>query len=55
MRRLPKRYIMEPLVRPFGAAFTGKHARWVFALALKGENAGSIGELAREIFSEHPA
>ena len=45
---------MEPFVGAFRSAFPGKHARRIFAFALKRKNTGSIRKFAGNIFTEIP-
>ena len=53
-KRLSERYIMKAFVGAFGSAFPGEHAGRVFAFPFEGENAGGIGEFARNVFSQVP-
>ena len=45
---------MKAFVGAFGSAFPGEHAGRVFAFPFEGENAGGIGEVARNVFSQVP-
>ena len=46
---------MKPLVGPLWTALTGKHARWILALALERVQSCRVGEDARNILLELPA
>ena len=53
--RRAQRHIVKALVGPLWPALTGKHARWVLALALEGVQARGIGKLTRNVFLKLPA
>ena len=50
-----QRHIVKSLIGPLWTSLTGKHARWILALALEGVQSSGVGEHARNIFLELPA